>query len=75
MLTKYKDGKPKKSLNINPLKNVFITAAYSEIFFREGAPNFDIVSRVFFSGRIIFKHIENKKGFRGVRGHAHPESF
>ena len=36
-------------------------------FFRKGAPNFDIfLSAVF--GRIILKHIENKKGSRGSGG-------
>ena len=29
----------------------------------------------FFPDRIILKHIENKKGSRGVRGHALPENF
>ena len=44
-------------------------------FFREGASNFGIFSDVFFSGRIILKHIENKKGFRWVQGHALLEIF
>ena len=34
-----------------------------EVF--EGAPNFDIFLSVGFSGKIILKHIENKKGSRG----------
>ena len=38
-------------------------------FFREGAPNFEIfLSVYFFSGRIILKHIEKKKSFRGFEG-------
>ena len=59
MLTKHKDVGPKKSVK-SPLKNVFMPAEYLEIFFK-GAPNFDILSSVFFSDRIILKHIENKK--------------
>ena len=44
-------------------------------FFQEGASNFDIFSSNVFSGRIILKHIENRKGSRGVRGHVLPENF
>ena len=40
----------------------FGSAAYLKMFFKEAAPNFDIFSCMFFSGRIILKHIENKKG-------------
>ena len=43
--------------------------------FRDGAPNFDLISSVVFSGRIILKHIENKKGSRGVREHAALENL
>ena len=39
-----------------------------EFFFREGAPKIAIFSNVFFSGKIILKHIENKKGSRGSGG-------
>ena len=45
-----------------------MSATYSINFFREGAPNFAIFSNVLFSGRIILKHIENKKGSRGSGG-------
>ena len=38
-------------------------------FFSEGAPIFDILSSVF------LKHIGNKKGSVGVRGHAPPKIF
>ena len=38
------------------------------MFFSEGALHFDIFSSVVFSGRIIVKHIENKKGSRGSGG-------
>ena len=38
MLTKYKDVRPKKGVK-SPLKNVFMSAAYSEIF-REGGTKF-----------------------------------
>ena len=27
------------------------------------------------NGKIILKHVENKKGWRGIRGHAPPENF
>ena len=57
MLTKYKYVK-------NPFKNVFMSAVYSKSFSRRGH-HFDILSSVFFSDRIILKHIENEKGSRG----------
>ena len=47
MLNKYKDVRPKKDIK-SPLKNVFMSAAYSEIFFRERAPNFAIFLSIFF---------------------------
>ena len=72
MLTKYKNVRPKKGVK-SPLKNVFMSAAYLRIFFREGAPKFAIYSRVFF-GRVILKHIESKKGSKEVQGHA-PRKF
>ena len=43
--------------------------------FQEGASKFDKFSSVFFSGRIILKHIENKKSSRGVRGHVPRKIF
>ena len=66
MLTKHKEFRPQKGVE-SPLKYVFMSAAYST-FFRKGASNFDIFSSAVFSGRIILKHIENQKGFRGSRG-------
>ena len=74
MLTKYKDIRPKKDVK-SPLKNVFMSVAYSKIFSKVGAPNFDVFSRVVFSGKIILKHLEIKKGSRGFRGHVPPEKF
>ena len=47
MLTKYKDVRSKEVVK-NLLKNVFMSAAYSEFFFSEGAPNFDIFSSAHF---------------------------
>ena len=44
-------------------------------FFQVWTPKFAIVSGVFFSGRIILKNIDNKKGSRGVWGHASPKNF
>ena len=45
MLNKYKDVRLKKEVK-SPLKYVFKSAAYSEIFLKERAPNFDIFSSV-----------------------------
>ena len=73
MLTKCKDVRPKKDVK-SFLKNVFMSAAHSEVF-QGGAPNFDIFSCVVFSRRIILKHLENKTGIRGVGGHATPKFF
>ena len=61
---KYKDFKPKKKLK-KPFKNAFMSATYSKNFFREEAPKFAIFSNIFFSGRIVLKNIDNKKGSRG----------
>ena len=75
MLTKYKNVGPKKDVK-SPLKNVFHVCGVFKIFFKEAAPNCDILSCVVsFSGRIILNHIENKKGSRGVRGHAPRENL
>ena len=63
--TEHKDVRSKKSVKI-PLKNVFMSAAYSEIFSGRGT-HLDIFSIVVFSGGIILKHIE-KKGSRGSAG-------
>ena len=60
MLTKYKNVKPKKGVN-KPLKKYLHICDVFRNFFRERAPKFDIFSGVVFSGRIILKHIENKK--------------
>ena len=46
MLTKYKDVRPKKSVKI-PLKNVFMSAAYSDIS-QGGGTKFDIIPSVVF---------------------------
>ena len=52
-----------------------MSATYSRNFFWERASKFAIFSSVFFSGRIILKNIENKKGFGEVRGRALPENL
>ena len=44
-------------------------------FFQRGAPNFDIVFKRIFSGRIIVRLIEKMKGSMGVRGHTRPENL
>ena len=72
MLTKYKDIRPKNDVK-SPFERCFYVCGVFRNFFREGAPIFDISNVVFF-GKIILKHIENKKGSRGVRGHGPPES-
>ena len=59
MLTKYKDVGPKKSVK-GPLKNAFMSAAFSEFFSLTGHQIFSYFQRIF-SGRIMLKHIENKK--------------
>ena len=64
MLTKYKDVKPKKDVK-GPLKNVFMSAAYSEFFSVREYHIFTYFQSVFFCERIILKHIENKKGSGG----------
>ena len=51
-----------------PFKIAFMSATYSKNFFREGAPKFAVFSNVFFSGRIVLKNIDNKKGSRGSGG-------
>ena len=45
---------------------MFLCLRRIQKLFRVGAPNLDIFSRVFFSGRIILKHIDNKKDSRGM---------
>ena len=74
MLTECKDVRPKKGVT-RPFENVFMSAAYSENFFREGVPKFDIYFKRSSSGRIILKHIENKKALEGVRRHVSPKNF
>ena len=61
MLTKYKDVRPRKSVK-SPLKNVFMSAAYSEFFsgrVHQILLHFQAYS---FSDRILLKHIETRKG-------------
>ena len=67
MLTKYKDVRPKNCVE-SPLKNVFMSTAYSENFSGGGHPISIYFQAYFFFSRIILKHIENEKGPRGVRG-------
>ena len=74
MLTKYKDVRPKKGVN-KLFRKCFHVCGVFQIFFREGYHIYDIFSSVVFSSRVILKHIENKKGSRGVRGHATPAKF
>ena len=65
MLTKYKDVRRKKGVN-KPFKKMFL--CLRRVQKRVGAPNFDVFSSVFFSGRIMLKYFENKKGLRGSGG-------
>ena len=65
MLSKYKDVRPKKGTK-SPLQNVFMSAAYSDFFSGRGHQNLTFFKRSFFFGRVILKHIENKKGSRGL---------
>ena len=74
MLTKYKDVRLKKRRK-KPFEKCFHVCGVFRNFFREGAPNFDIISSAVFSGRVILKHIENDKGSRGVHRQATPEYF
>ena len=67
MLTKYKDVRPKKNVN-KPFEKRFYVCGVFTNFFRVGAPNFGVFLRVVFSGRIMLKHIENKKGLRESGG-------
>ena len=73
MLTKYKDVRTKKGVN-KPFEECFYVCGVFRNFFRVGALNFDVFLSVFFSGRILLKHIENKKGLRGSGGML-PENF
>ena len=70
MLTKYKDDRPKK-----PFEKCFHDWGEFRHFFREGTPTFHIPSGVVFFGKIILKHIKNKKRLSEVREHAPPENF
>ena len=58
-----------------PFENVVMSARYSRNFFRQGHPNLPYFQAFFFWSRIILKHIENKKGSRGVWGHVLLEFF
>ena len=66
MLTKYKGVRPKKDVK-SPLQNVFMSAACSKFFSVRGTKFSHIFQSNFF-GRIILKHIENKKGCGGSGG-------
>ena len=50
--------------------SVLVFCSLFKNFFREETLNFDIFSNVVSSRRIVLKHIESKKGYRGVQGHA-----
>ena len=52
MITIYIDGKPKKGVK-SPLKNVFMSATYSEIFQDGEAPNFDIFPSTVFPAELF----------------------
>ena len=60
MLTKYKNIRPEKDVK-GPLRNIFMSAAYSEFFQWGGTKFLHIFKRIFFE-RIFLKHIENKIG-------------
>ena len=64
MLTKYKDVRPKMR-HKKPFEKCFHVCGVFRNFFREGAPNFDILSNLGFSGSIILKHIKNEKSSGG----------
>ena len=72
MLTKHKDIRPPKDVKV-PLKNVFMSAAYSEFFSVMGHQIFTYF-QAYFSGRIILKHIEDKNDWEGA-GTVPPENF
>ena len=74
MLTKYKDVRPKKSVK-SPLKVFSCLRRIEEFFSGKGHSKLPCFQAFCFSGKIILKHVENEKGFRGVRGHAPPENF
>ena len=58
-----------------PLKNVFMSVAYSKFFsVRSTKFSHNLFSCIFF-GRIILKHIDNKKGCGGVWGRAPSKNF
>ena len=67
MLAKYEDVRPKKDVK-DPLKSVFMSAAYSEFFSVRGTNFSHIFQAYFFFERIILKHIENKNDCGGSRG-------
>ena len=72
MLAKYRDVRPKKDVK-SPLK-MFSYVQRIKNFFQGGGIKFWHIFKCI-SGRIILKHIENKKGFRWVQGHAFLEIF
>ena len=74
MLTKYKDVRPKRSLN-STCKMFSCLRCIQEFFSGKGRPNLPYFQACFYSDRIILKHIENKKMLQGVRGHAPMENF
>ena len=74
MLIQYKDDRVKKRVK-SPLQNVLMPAAYSEKFSRRVHQILTHFQAYFFFGRIILKHIENRKRSRGVRRHASLKFF
>ena len=73
MLTKYPDVRPKKGVK-NPLKNVFMSAAYSENFFGEVAPNLTNFQAYFFWKK-CFAAYRKSKWFWGGPGECSPGKF
>ena len=52
MLTECKDVRPKNGVN-KPFENVFMSAAYSEIFSGRGYPNLAYISSVVFRAELF----------------------
>ena len=67
MLPENKDVRPKKGVN-KPFEKCFHVCGVFRIFFWERVPKFDIYFKRSSFGRIILKHIENKKTLGGSGG-------
>ena len=65
MLTKDEDVRPKKGIK-SPLKNVFMSAAYLEIFLLRRHQILTYISSVFFSAALLSSILRIKKGSREV---------